>query len=101
MPDEGLKFDDDKLAWHLLPIEGVEGMLKVMQFGEKKYGAYNWTLGMDWHRLFSAVMRHLWAWFRKEELDPESGLPHLYHACCCILMLTSLVEMKKGKDTRP
>lgn len=97
---EGLKYDDDKLAWHLLPIEGAEELIKVMQFGAKKYGDYNWYLGIDHLRLFNAALRHLWAWFKREDIDPESGCSHLAHACCCVLMLTSMVKLKRGKDGR-
>ena len=66
-PSGGLKYDDGKLAWHLLPLEGTEEMVKVMMYGAKKYGDYNWYLGMDWHRLFNAGLRHMWSWFKGEE----------------------------------
>ncbi len=100
-PTVGRKNDEGKRQWHLLPIEGTEAMVEVMEFGAKKYGDYNWYLGMDWLRLFNAVNRHLWAWFKGEENDPESGLPHISHASCCILMLGSLIILNKGKDDRP
>ena len=29
-------------------------------------------------------MRHLWAGWRGEKADPETGYPHLWHASCCI-----------------
>lgn len=101
LEEVGVKYDEGKTLWHLLPIEGAEDMLKVMEYGAKKYGDYNWYLGMDWHRLFNAGIRHLTAWWRGEEKDPESGLPHLAHASCCVLMLSSLVLVNRGKDTRP
>lgn len=98
---EAKKHDQGKLQWHLLPVEGTEEMIRVMEFGAKKYGDYNWYLGMDWLRLFNACMRHMWAWFLGEENDPESGISHLAHASCCILMLSSLVKRNVGKDGRP
>ena len=32
-------------------------------------------------------MRHISAWLGNETNDPDSGLPHLAHAVCCLLYL--------------
>jgi hypothetical protein len=64
-------------------------------------GQRNWEAGMAWHRPFGACMRHLWAWWRKENLDPETGLPHLAHAACCILFLLAYVLRETPGDDRP
>ncbi len=36
---------------------------------------------------FDACMRHLTAWIEGERKDPESGLSHLAHAVCCLLIM--------------
>lgn len=84
----GRKFDAGKDPWDLLPWEAVELIVRVLEFGRKRYGAWNWV-GVDQYRrrYFSALVRHLVAWRRGEQLDPDSGLPHLAHAGCCILFL--------------
>ena len=38
-------------------------------------------------RYFSAAHRHIHAWVGGELRDRESGLPHLAHAVCCLLLL--------------
>jgi hypothetical protein len=73
---EGRKDDQEKLPIHLLPIDSILGICAVLQYGANKYDDRNWEHGMDWHRPFSACLRHLFAWWQGEELDPESGLPH-------------------------
>lgn len=98
---EGKKFDDDKLPWHLLPADAVEEIVKVLQFGATKYGERNWEAGMGWNRPFAALMRHMWSWWRREEVDPETGLSHLAHAGCCLLFLLAYVKRAVGKDNRP
>ena len=100
MIDEGQKYDDGKLPWHLLPPDAVESILAVLQFGALKYGDRNWERGMAWSRPFSALMRHMWAWQRGEEADPETGLSHLAHAGCCILFLLAYEQRRIGKDDR-
>ena len=98
---EGKKFDEAKLPWHLLPPDAVEEIVKVLDFGQTKYGERNWEKGMDWNRPFAALMRHMWAWWRREEADPETGLSHLAHAGCCILFLLAYEKRAVGKDNRP
>lgn len=98
---EGVKYDEGKLPYDLLPPELLEGVSSVLAFGAAKYAPRNWELGMDWSRPFSALMRHMWAWWRGENLDPETGMSHLWHAGCCIAFLMAYEQRKVGKDDRP
>jgi hypothetical protein len=83
----GVKFDQGKARYDLLPPEFAEAVAVVLSMGATKYGDRNWELGMKWSRPFSALMRHMWAWWRGEKLDSESGLSHLHHAACNIAFL--------------
>lgn len=97
----GVKYDDNKRRWDLFPWSSAEEIVKVLEFGAKKYGDHNWRKGMSWSRLFAATCRHLFAWWwGKEDVDPESGLSHLAHAGCCILFALDYVLTKKGTDNR-
>lgn len=98
---EGIKFDDSKLPWHLLPGDAVAEIVKVLQFGADKYSERNWEKGMAWSRCFSALMRHMWAYWKGEDNDPETGLSHLAHAGCCVLFLLGYQLRKVGTDDRP
>jgi hypothetical protein len=85
---EGKKFDQDKSRWDLLPFGALEQVAQVITYGAKKYEPENWKKVPESRgRYFAASLRHLTAWFRGEKLDPESGLPHLAHAACCLLFL--------------
>jgi hypothetical protein len=98
---EGRKFDADKLPWHLLPPDAIEEIVRVLEFGANKYGDRNWEKGMAWNRPFAALMRHMWAWWRGEDRDPETGITHLAHAGCCILFLLAYERRGVGDDNRP
>ena len=98
---EGVKHDDDKLPMHLLPPELLRGTAAVLDFGARKYSARNWELGMAWHRPYAALLRHMLAWWEGEELDPETGLPHTWHAACCIAFLMAYQARGIGTDDRP
>jgi len=99
---EAVKNDRDKTRMDLLPPKALEGIAKIFTFGAKKYDDYNYKNGdgLDWSRPYAALMRHLNAWNDGEDLDPETGQSHLYHAGCCIMMLIDLVDSEIGKDTR-
>lgn len=98
---EGRKDDTGKLPWHLLPGDALEEIVKVLQFGANKYAERNWEVGMKWSRPFAALMRHMWAWWRGEHTDKETGLSHLAHAGCCLLFLLAYSVRNKQGDDRP
>ncbi len=90
-PVVGRKDDGGKPRWDLLPWGAVEQIVKVLDYGAKKYEPHNWKkLENPDERYFSAALRHLVAWRGGERLDPESKLPHLAHAACSILFLLAL-----------
>lgn len=98
---EGVKYDEGKAPWHLMPPDAINEILQVLDFGAAKYGERNWERGMSWSRPFSALMRHMWAWWRGEERDPESGLSHLAHAGANLLFLMTYRGRDIGRDDRP
>lgn len=99
-PTEGVKADAGKARWDLLPFDALDEVALVLEYGSRKYAPRNWEKGMAWGRLLAAAMRHLAAWALGNETDLESGLPHLSHAACCVLMLLALVKRDVGTDDR-
>ena len=96
----GIKKDDGKLRYDLYPPEAMEGTVKILTIGANKYSDRNWEKGMQWSRVFGALMRHLWKWFSGEDNDLETGESHLDHAACCIAFLQTYSKRKIGKDDR-
>lgn len=98
----GVKHDNNKARYDLVPSEAIESIIDVLMFGASKYGDRNWESGITYGRCFSACMRHLWAWWRGEDNDLESGICHLAHAGANIFFL--LAYFKRGMtqlDDRP
>lgn len=98
---EATKFDRDKLRWDLVPWDAMEPVVRVLTHGAKKYGDRNWEAAFDWSRPYAALLRHVTAWFRGEDNDPESGISHLAHAACNILFMLAFVLRGRGIDNRP
>lgn len=85
----GARFNDGKPDLALIPLIGLEDAARVFTYGSKKYAAWNWAKGMAWSVPVACMMRHLAAMQRGEEIDPESGLPHVGHIMCNALMLAT------------
>jgi hypothetical protein len=73
----GTKDDGGKIRYDLIPPEALEELARVYTFGARKYADRNWEKGLSFSRIFGAMMRHAWAWFRGEDNDPEHGLNHM------------------------
>jgi hypothetical protein len=78
-----------KLARHdLIPTLPLDLLAKVYGMGAAKYNDNNWRLGYRWSLNYAAMQRHLLAFWSGQDLDPESGLPHLAHAAWhCMALL--------------
>lgn len=96
----GVKHDESKRRMDLVPTSLMSGVARILEFGAKKYGDNNWRQGLKWSRVYAALQRHLADFWEGNDLDSESGLPHLYHAACNIAFLIEFYEKRKDLDDR-
>ncbi len=87
-----------QMAW-ADPLALLE-VAKVYGFGATKYSPTNYRQGYDWSLSYSALMRHLLAFWSGEDIDPESGLSHMAHACWHCLALLSFMREHPEYDDR-
>jgi len=97
---EGTKHDQGKARMSLLDSSWLLGVAEVLTFGEKKYAANNWRKGLSVSRLMDAAARHQAAFNDGEDLDPESGKSHLYHASCCLMFASWMIKNRPDLDDR-
>jgi hypothetical protein len=71
VPPKAVKHDDGKLRYDLIPAEPFEEVVLVYTNGALTYADRNWELGMTWGRVFGAMLRHAWAFWRGERYDRE------------------------------
>ncbi len=93
-----------KIERHDLVSEAfLEQLALVCGIGAEKYDDENWRKGYPWGLSYGALRRHLRAFWTGEDLDDESGLPHLAHAAwhCMVLWVYSTQEGYGRFDTRP
>jgi len=85
---KGLRFNEGKPEWHLLPYDALKEVIKVYMYGAyTKYSPRNWEYGMNYSTVYNCLMRHLTKWWQRDPLDTESRLSHLLHAAFNILAL--------------
>ena len=96
------KHDTGKPRLDLIPPEAIDALGAVLTMGAAKYGDRNWEQGLTYSRVFAAAQRHLWAFWRGEDVDPESGLSHLDHALACVAFAATYVRRQRSElDDRP
>lgn len=74
---------------------------KVAGMGAAKYAPFNYLKGYDWSLSFNAMERHAMMFWAGEDIDEESGLPHMAHAAWHALALISFAMRELGTDDRP
>lgn len=95
-PEAGMKFDNGKPDWSLLPMHLLEDTVKVLTFGAQKYDRDNWQkVENPKERYYAALMRHLVAYNAGIPHDEETGISHLAHAMCCITFLKHFEELER------
>lgn len=88
-----------KVPLDLLPLHALQGVARVFGYGAKKYARWNWYAADDadiGNRYVGGLLRHLCAiqnpsgefdFASLAARDEESGLPHIDHAICGLIML--------------
>lgn len=102
---QALRANKGKPRLSLLPMDVLEPIVKVLEFGAQKYAAWNFAEGegLSWTEVSESLQRHLNAWNSGEDIDPESGESHLGHIGCNLFFLLYYNKYKERygvKDDR-
>jgi hypothetical protein len=91
----------DKLPIHLWPETAtIMGTVALLD-GALKYGRSNWReAGVRATIYIDALRRHLAAYAEGEDIDPDSGAPHLAHILACAAILVDAGAAGKLTDDR-
>lgn len=97
---KGLRFNEGKLRYDLVHPLAHEGMVKVLTAGANKYAERNWEKGMAWGTVLASLKRHIAAFEKGEDYDPETGLLHIDHAACNAHFLSAYYKIYPQGDNR-
>lgn len=90
-----MKADAGKNMLSLIDPQFIILLGEILTFGAAKYAPNNWQLCEDTSRYKDALLRHIYAYLSGEQLDPESGMPHLGHAAFGLMCLNYFDNLKK------
>lgn len=96
--EQALRYNDGKLQWSLVDFPSLEPMVKVLEFGAKKYSPNNWKKGLPIDKIAESLLRHTFALLNGEINDPESGLPHIGHIQCNAMFIAFMLDKQKYKE---
>lgn len=91
-----------KLArFDLIPAGPLRQLAEHFGVGAKKYAERNWELGYQWSLSYAALNRHLWAFWGGEDIDPETGSPHMVAVMWHSAVLLEFARTHPEFDDRP
>jgi hypothetical protein len=91
-----------KAPMSAVPAQPLLELGLAMMEGARKYGRHNYRIaGVRSSVYYDAVMRHIMAWWEGEDIDPDSGLPHLVKAMACLCVLRDSFISGNVVDDRP
>lgn len=95
-----IKYDSGKPALALIPKQAMYMCGQALAYGASKYGDHNFKLGMLNSRMVAAALRHIYQYLDGQDVDDESGLPHISHALASLAMLAYNMEKWPEMDDR-
>lgn len=130
MAEKGKRYNKGKLRFELIDDLALEALAEVYTKGAHKYtiykdksnneirgadipmeevgkyevvddGANNWRKGMSWMDTYGCAMRHMQAWKKRQDIDPELGTLHLGNAMWNMATLINFSKTHPELDDRP
>lgn len=91
-----------KVPFSTVPAPFVAEVGLAMLEGALKYGRHNYrVIGVRTSVYYDAALRHLNAFWEGQDIDPDSGLPHIIKAAACLAVLRDSQLMGNVVDDRP
>ncbi|OBY33762.1 hypothetical protein ACT18_00270 [Mycolicibacter kumamotonensis] len=96
-----------------MPAEPLRLLARHFGVGAEKYterdemgniihdGENNWQRGYKWSLSFAALNRHLWQFWSGEDIDAETGTPHIIAVAWHAFTLAWFADNLPEYDNRP
>lgn len=109
---EARRYNSGKNRYELISSIGLERLAEVYTKGAEKYtirdeegkiiddGADNWRNGQKWMGVIASVQRHIEAWKRGEDIDPDLKTRHLANAAWGLFTLLDFEKTFPQGDNR-
>ena len=97
---KGLRFNEGKIRYDLLPPYAIEQFARVMTKGAEKYSPNNWRGGMTWSTVLASMKRHIAEFEAGNDYDNETGILHSAHIMTNAAFITEYYKIYPQGDDR-
>lgn len=87
--------------YDLIPVGPLKTVAEHYGVGAKKYADRNWEKGYEWSKSYAAMQRHANQFWGGEDIDEETGSPHLAAVVFHALALLEFANTHPEYDDRP
>lgn len=84
----------------LIPPEALAKVARHFGVGARKYAAHNWRRGYEWSKSYAALQRHATQFWAGEDVDAETGSPHMAAVAFHALALLVFMDEQRVFDDR-
>ena len=100
-PKDRLATAQDKAPLDYLEPVADEAIARAIRSGAVKYGTRNYVEEPIEARIYvAAFRRHITAWLKGEDIDPDSGMHHLAHVGANVHVVLAAIEAGEFIDDR-
>lgn len=99
--DTGAQKGQKLARFDLIPVQPMIELAKHYGRGSRKYEDRNWEGGYAWSLSYGALCRHLFAFWDGENIDEETGTPHIIAVAWHALALAEFMNTHPELDDRP
>lgn len=105
MANDALRFNQGKPDYTLLDFQSLEPMVRVLEFGARKYARDNWRKGLAKENILGSLQRHVGKLIDKvnqgkDEVDDETGIHEIGHIFCNCMFYSALHVNKQEMGRR-
>lgn len=84
----------------LIPTDALAKVARHFGVGARKYADHNWRKGYEWSKSYAAMQRHAQAFWGGEDIDEETGSPHMAAVAFHSLALLTYMDEHREFDDR-
>lgn len=99
-PDTGAEKGSKLERFDLIPAGPMRAVARHYGKGAEKYESRNWEKGYAYSLSYAAMQRHLHQYWQGEDIDEETGSPHLAAVVFHALAMMEFSNTHPEKDDR-
>ena len=98
--EQALRYNSGKPQMSLIDLNSLEPMVRVLEYGCKKYFRDNWKRGFPVTQLCDSLLRHIAEFLEGKNIDEESQCEIIGHILCNCMFISHTLKNHPEFDDR-